>query len=475
MANSLSIRVGAPGASKASSEVDQLKGKFAQLQQTAGKFNASGGLAAGVGAAVTLKAFSLAGAAIGDVTGFLGDSVRAYQEEEVAQNRLAESLKANVAGWNGNTNAIEAATQAGIKLGFTDTDTANAMSLLVAATHDQATALKMLGVAQDLARFKNISLNDAATALTSIEAGRSRGLAALGINVKNFATTEERLAAVEKVAGGQAASFADTDLGKLQVATAKTDQAQEKFGKGLSKLEAVILPALADGVGNAASALDDFFTSIDKHSSQLDKIRAAMDSLTNSEWGNTDAGRAQLRAWQDQADAIAAAQARLSAAQAKSQDMETAQYDLAKSVDTSSTAFNHLAHELAGLGSTVQADIEKLDALDTVGNAQKNIDALEAWRKATGDLNAAQQLLYDSLLKSYQAQKLVAGFTTPGTGIISTGIPRATNTKLDVNVHVTASNSVITPGAATAIANAIGPAIMRWAQTHNIVPHQAVL
>jgi hypothetical protein len=271
-----SARVVASTVDNASGPLDRIRGKWEALQKTGAK-----GLAIGAGAAVTTKALNLLGSAIGGVTGFVEESVAAYREQQVASGRLSASLKANASDWIGNARALDDATKASMALGFTDTETANSIATLVAATHSQAQALHVLTVAQDLARFKGISLGEAAQALTAVEAGRARGLAMLGINVKDFATTEERLAAVEKVAGGQARTYADTDLGKLDKATARVDQAQEKFGKGLSHLEAEILPAAADALETVANGVDGLQTAFDRAASSSDRLKGAQDFFSS--------------------------------------------------------------------------------------------------------------------------------------------------------------------------------------------------
>jgi hypothetical protein len=276
MPNNVTVRYGSKGARQVASEADKLMAKFNALRKESAK-----GIAIGAGAAITNKALGMVGSAISGVTGFLEDSVAAYREQEVATNRLSASLRANTTDWIGHGAAIEEATKASMALGFTDTETANAIALLVAATHSQAEAIKVLSVAQDLARFKSISLSEAAQALTGIEAGRARGLALLGINVKDYATTEERLAAVEKVTGDQARKYAESDLGKLDKATARVDQAQEKFGKGLSHLEADILPAAADALETVAGAVDGLQTSLDTTASATDRLKAANDFWSN--------------------------------------------------------------------------------------------------------------------------------------------------------------------------------------------------
>src|SRR5438105_129710 len=107
MPNNVRVGVQVGGASKASSELDQLKDKFTKLQSTSGK-----GLLTGVAAGAGIAAFNAVGHAVSDVTQFLGDSVTAYRNAEESQARLTTSLRENVVGWNGDMSAIQDATHA---------------------------------------------------------------------------------------------------------------------------------------------------------------------------------------------------------------------------------------------------------------------------------------------------------------------------------------------------------------------------
>lgn len=235
-----------------SSRLDRVRDKFNQM----GKGAAAASLLGNVGAMALNKGFSLVGDAVSHVIGFLGDSAHAYIEDERSIQQLNTSLKANVAGWNGSTDAIERTIKTRRELGFTDEEQRQSLAGLVAATHDVSKALSVEGVAMDLARFKHIDLAEASQALTKVEAGSYRVLKSLGIQLKEGATQTEALAAVEKVAGGQAAGFADTIEGRLVVAQVKAHEAEVKLGDGLAHLEAFVLPAVADAVVGLADRID---------------------------------------------------------------------------------------------------------------------------------------------------------------------------------------------------------------------------
>jgi hypothetical protein len=80
--NSVSVRVGAPGAKQASSEIDQLRDKFTKLQKQGTK-----GLAIGAGAAVATKAMNVLGNAVGDVGQFIGESIQAASDLNETMNK----------------------------------------------------------------------------------------------------------------------------------------------------------------------------------------------------------------------------------------------------------------------------------------------------------------------------------------------------------------------------------------------------
>ena len=171
----------------------------------------------------------LAGGAIALGAALFGVAKKAA-EEEVNVAKLGASLRANVKDWDGNTAAIEKTISAREQLAFSDDELRSSMSLLLAATHDVGKAFDVQSVAMDLARFKNISLDEAATALTRVEGGQFRALKALGIVLKDGATATEALAAVEKVAAGQAAAYADTHIGKLKRLEIAWNDALESAG-----------------------------------------------------------------------------------------------------------------------------------------------------------------------------------------------------------------------------------------------------
>jgi hypothetical protein len=251
MPNNVSFGVQAKGVQKASSDLDNLNAKFAKLQKEGAK-----GIGIGLAAGATSFALGAAQQAVAELGNVVADSVKAFNEEQVSIQQLGTSLKANIPGWNGNTDAIEKTVHAQEALGFTDDEQRQSLALLVAATHDVTKAQQIQSVAMDLARFKGISLADATDALTKVEAGSYRILKSLGIELPKGATQMQALAAVEGVAAGQAADFAQTNEGKLLVSQVKVNDAMEKFGSVIAPAQADAMTTVANATEGAANALD---------------------------------------------------------------------------------------------------------------------------------------------------------------------------------------------------------------------------
>jgi len=214
----------------------------------------------GFGLAFGFATQRIIGEGISFITGGINDSVEAFKQQEEATSSLTASLKANVPGWEGYTGAIKDAEQAAIALGFQDDDLDLSLAKVVAATHDVRKGLDVMRVAEDLARFKHISLQDAADALVKVEAGQYRVLKSLGIQLPKNATAEEALAAVEKVASGQAAAYTETYAGRQDVLNAKLNEQQEIIGERLVPIQLKFNEILV----TAATAVGDFVDNYDR-------------------------------------------------------------------------------------------------------------------------------------------------------------------------------------------------------------------
>ena len=253
---------------------------------------------------------------------------KAAIEEEKNIAKLDAALKANVEGFDGNTASIEKAIAQREKLAFSDDELRDSLALLVGATHDVDKAMTIQATAMDLARFKGISLQEASEALTKVQAGSYRVLKSLGIVLKDGATQTEALAAVQKVAGGQAKAYGDTTAGAMEAASIAIDDVVEDIGSALLPIvkdlaitmRDDVIPTLRDagavmsdvggtgvGLGDVLQGVIDSFNPMGEAADQMaDDMRDAIERVKNETEGMRRTSGADLGltedAWVDLGD-----------------------------------------------------------------------------------------------------------------------------------------------------------------------------
>ena len=134
-----------------------------------GKLSAISGVAAGASAAA-IGAVALASIHLAD----------AYDTTQTSLDAAVKASGASIKQWQG---PIDGAKNKMAALGFTADDTNNAIAAGVVSTQDTGTAIKNLGVAADLARFKHISLAAASNIVDRALTGNLRPLKQLGIDL----------------------------------------------------------------------------------------------------------------------------------------------------------------------------------------------------------------------------------------------------------------------------------------------------
>lgn len=213
---------------------------------------------AGVGIGAGMTAWNALGSAVGNVTGYLSDAVRAAADEERGIARLSTSLRENARSWDGNTDAVEKVIKARMNLAFTDDELRGSLALLVGKTKDLNAAWDAQAVAMDLARYKNISLEQASTTLISAMSGQTRVLKQLGIEIKGTASASEVLGQVQRVTAGQAEAYASTSAGAFETLNITLQDLQEDIGRELLPafvelarvMKSDVVPAANDVLGS---------------------------------------------------------------------------------------------------------------------------------------------------------------------------------------------------------------------------------
>jgi hypothetical protein len=198
---------------------------------------------ASVVAGTALKAMGVATALVGVL------SIKAAMEQDVAFARMDEAI-GNAKDTTAATGAeFRKATQDAINMGFADQEAAGALGTLVTATGSAKEAQFLLNSAMDLARYKHISLNTAATIMARGTQGSAKAFKELGITLDNSLPKQQAInKAFDQLnakIGGQSQAYLDTFAGKMSVLEAKVDNLAESFGNILIPVVSVAIDFFA--------------------------------------------------------------------------------------------------------------------------------------------------------------------------------------------------------------------------------------
>lgn len=167
------------------------------------------------------------------VTQFLGDSIK----ESADSARILAQVKTNVenAGFSYDklADSIAKTSERALQLGFDDDTAGESLSKLLLVTKDMTQAQSLFALSMDLARAKNISLEDATKTVTLVTQGNSRALKELGIDVSETASIVDQLTEAQDKLKGSAVAFADTTAGKLEIQRQRWANIQQAVGDRL--------------------------------------------------------------------------------------------------------------------------------------------------------------------------------------------------------------------------------------------------
>jgi phage-related protein len=142
------------------------------------------------------KAAGIAGLAIAGGLAFgLKKAVDAAEEMQQSTARMDAAFAASHVSAKAFSGAIDDAEVSSRKLGFQNDSVRNSLGSLIVATHNGKAAIADLAIAEDIARFKHISLESATKNLTMAMAGSQRATKQLGIDVPKVTTNYDTLKA----------------------------------------------------------------------------------------------------------------------------------------------------------------------------------------------------------------------------------------------------------------------------------------
>jgi len=195
------------------------------------------------------KAAIPAAAAITAVAGALGLAAKAAAEDEQQQAILANTMQ-NVVG---ATDATVAATEDMISAmsratGTADSELRPAFAALLTGTKNVGEATDALSLAQDIAISTGSDLGSVSDALAKAYGGNMKGLQALSPEMKGMikdgASLDTVMMALNDNFGGAAAKSANTAAGQFKILKNSLAETQESIGAGLLPVLQKVLPVL---------------------------------------------------------------------------------------------------------------------------------------------------------------------------------------------------------------------------------------
>lgn len=224
----------------------------------------------GKGIAVGIAAIGAAfGAAAYAAKGF----VQAAVEDLAAQTKLVSILQARKMATEANLAAVEDLIKAGQALAFTDDEIRAGIATATQYTKSFADAQKILSTAQDVARAKGISLEEATALVGKAYQGNTRGLKLLGIETKKGAKGLSVLTSINRKFAGVAAKNADTVSAQFEIFRIKIDEAKESIGGALLPAVMKVFKALQPVVDSLLGDLDKKLPDLEKFANTIaDKI-----------------------------------------------------------------------------------------------------------------------------------------------------------------------------------------------------------
>jgi len=225
---------------------DMASGTIRGLSKTLGGLKgAASKVGSGIGTALKVGTAAIAGIAAAGV-GAAALFVKGAIEDEAAQRRLTDALKARGMATKENLAATDSLIAKGAKLAFTDDDIRKGLGTATQFTKNFADASKILATAQDVARAKNISLEAATAIVGKAYQGNTKGLKSLGVEVAKGAKGLSVLTAVNAKFAGSAAGYADTTQGRIEQVTITLSELGESIGGALLPIVNDLLKVFID-------------------------------------------------------------------------------------------------------------------------------------------------------------------------------------------------------------------------------------
>lgn len=218
----------------------------------------AGGLGGKLGEVARTAGGFVVGSALTNLPGKLLDMAKGAADDAASTAKLEQAVRNAEGSFDGHAAAIDDAITSGQQLAFSDDDVRDALALMTSTTGDADEALRRLHTAQDLARGTGMDLATASKLIGRVSDENINVLSRYGIQVDKNATAQDLLNAVDGKFGGQAATFAASDAGKMAIMTDKVGELQEQLGAYLIPVLALVVGAIISMVDTASRILGVF-------------------------------------------------------------------------------------------------------------------------------------------------------------------------------------------------------------------------
>lgn len=202
------------------------------------------------------RTFQAVGAAA-IVVGGLITAQSAREQSAVAQ--LKNAVTDTGKSWDDYSGQLEAAAAAQAHFGSSKASALQALATLTRASQDPAQAIKDIGLAQDFAAAKGITLTEAADTLAKVYGGSTRALKQFGINVKDLVNPQAELtkATRDQQTAATAMSTAQQHLADVEQRTAAArQQAEQNYTDAVQRAQDKVA-ASSQTLGDARQRLAD--------------------------------------------------------------------------------------------------------------------------------------------------------------------------------------------------------------------------
>lgn len=217
------------------------------------------------------------GAGVLKAPDFLISAAQSAAADAASMDRLKKAAENTGASFGDLSEDIEYMIATGQQLGFSDDQTRDSLSLLMAQTGDAEEAFKRYALAQDLARGAGIDVVTASKLLGKVTQDNVNVLGRYGIAAKEGMKETELFAMIQQKFGGQAEAFANSTAGKMErlkdrmgelketigyavlpVMTALADVALGKLVPTIERLAALVGPTLSSAFSTVSSVVKTF-------------------------------------------------------------------------------------------------------------------------------------------------------------------------------------------------------------------------